>query len=268
MTIVACGTSYLAGLVAKYWLEKMARLPVEIDIASEFRYRAAPMPQGGLALFISQSGETADTLAALRYARGQGQHIVSLINVEESTMARESDLVLKVRAGPEIGVASTKAFTTQLVALACFALVAARARGAIDADDVAQLSAALAEVARIMREGFDREVENALDGREVRWSADRDHAWDYLMDGSWSLCLKELSASHVAEKEVALASIARIANADPDHEINDGERTELEAAVAQYDRVALPFAPHEVDESSRRLKVGAAIEKYRLAMDI
>ncbi len=127
---------------------------------------------------------------------------------------------------------------------------------------------ALAEVARIMREGFDREVADALDGREVRWSADRDHAWDYLMDGSWSLCLKELSASHLAEKEVARASIARIANADPDHEIDESERAELEAAVAQYDRVALPFAPHEVGVSSRHKEVGAAIAKYRLATDI
>jgi hypothetical protein len=127
---------------------------------------------------------------------------------------------------------------------------------------------ALAEVARIMREGFDREVADALDGREVRWSADWDHPWNYLMDGSWSLCLKELSASHLAGKEVARATIARIANADPDHEIDESERAELEAAVAQYDRVALPFAPHEVGVSSRRLEVGAAIEKYRLATDI
>jgi len=146
ITIVACGTSYYAGLVAKYWLETTARVPVDIDIASEFRYRGVPMPEGGLALFISQSGETADTLAALRYARERGQHIVSLVNVVESTMARESDLVLRTLAGPEIGVASTKAFTTQLVTLACFALATARARGAIDAAEEARLSSALIEV--------------------------------------------------------------------------------------------------------------------------
>ncbi|MFQ5959310.1 MAG: glutamine--fructose-6-phosphate transaminase (isomerizing), partial [Alphaproteobacteria bacterium] len=146
VTIVACGTSFYAGLVARYWLEKIARLPVDIDIASEFRYRDVPMPEGGLALFISQSGETADTLAALRFCRDQNQHIASLINVNESTMTRESDLVLRTLAGPEIGVASTKAFTTQLVALACFALAAAKARGAIGGDEVARLSAALAEV--------------------------------------------------------------------------------------------------------------------------
>ncbi len=135
------------------------------------------------------------------------------------------------------------------------------------ADALAQ-DHALAEVARIMREGFDREVADALDGREVRWSADRDHAWNYLMDGSWSLCLKELSAPHLAEKEVARATIARIANADPNHEIDESERAELEAAVAQYERVALPFAPHEVGVSSRRLEVGPAIEKYRLAKEL
>ncbi|MEE2979915.1 MAG: glutamine--fructose-6-phosphate transaminase (isomerizing) [Pseudomonadota bacterium] len=146
ITIVACGTSYLAGLIAKFWLEKIARVPVDIDIASEFRYREAPMAEGGMALFISQSGETADTLAALRYCRAQGQHIVSLVNVDESTMARESDAILRTLAGPEIGVASTKGFTTQLMVLACLALTCARARGAIDHDEEARLSAALAEV--------------------------------------------------------------------------------------------------------------------------
>jgi glucosamine--fructose-6-phosphate aminotransferase (isomerizing) len=146
LTVVACGTSYYAALVAKYWFERIAKIPVEADIASEFRYRAAAMPQGGAALFVSQSGETADTLAALRYARSQKQHIVSLVNVPHSTMARESDAVLTTNAGPEIGVASTKAFTTQLTVLACLAIGAARARGAIDHAREAALSAALTEV--------------------------------------------------------------------------------------------------------------------------
>ena len=118
ITISACGTAYYAGLVAKYWFESIARLPVEIDVASEFRYRAAPMPEGGLALFVSQSGETMDTLEALRYCRRSGQHIMSIVNVPESSIARESDTVLATHAGPEIGVASTKAFTTQLTVLA------------------------------------------------------------------------------------------------------------------------------------------------------
>ena len=118
VTIVACGTAYNAGLVAKYWFERIARMPVEVDIASEFRYRAADMPKGGAAIVISQSGETADTLAALRYCRAQGQKIIAIVNQPESSIAREADVVLPTLAGPEIGVASTKAFTTQLAVLA------------------------------------------------------------------------------------------------------------------------------------------------------
>jgi glutamine---fructose-6-phosphate transaminase (isomerizing) len=122
VTIIACGTSYHAGMVAKYWLEQIARVPVDCDIASEFRYRAVDMTQGGLSIFISQSGETADTLAALRYAKSQGQHVLTVVNVPESSMAREADAVLLTHAGPEIGVASTKAFTTQLTVLACLTI--------------------------------------------------------------------------------------------------------------------------------------------------
>ena len=146
ITISACGTAFLAGMVAKYWFEQIARQPVEIDIASEFRYREAPMPEGGLSLFISQSGETIDTLAALHYAKSQGQQILSIVNVPESAIERASDATLMTLAGPEIGVASTKAFTTQLTVLACLALATARARGATDAGREAELSAALTEV--------------------------------------------------------------------------------------------------------------------------
>jgi glucosamine--fructose-6-phosphate aminotransferase (isomerizing) len=146
MTIIACGTSYHAALVAKYWLERIARVPVETDIASEFRYRAPAMPRDGLAMFISQSGETLDTLEAMRYARRQGQKVVAVVNQPESTMAREADAVLSTLAGPEIGVASTKAFTTQLAVLACFTIATARARGAIDAAQEAGLSISLTEV--------------------------------------------------------------------------------------------------------------------------
>jgi glucosamine--fructose-6-phosphate aminotransferase (isomerizing) len=146
VAIVACGTSYYAALVARYWIEDLAGVPVDIDVASEFRYRTPPLATGGIAIFISQSGETADTLAALRYAKQQGQKIVVVVNVPESTMAREADIVLPTRAGPEIGVASTKAFTTQLVTLACFTLALARAKGTVDAAREAELSHALAEV--------------------------------------------------------------------------------------------------------------------------
>ena len=137
LTISACGTSYYAGLIAKYWFEKLARLPVEIDVASEFRYREAPLPDQGLALFVSQSGETADTLAGLRYARQNGQVILSVVNVPTSTIARESDAVAQTLAGPEIGVASTKAFVCQLAVFASLALAAARARGTLSAEDEA-----------------------------------------------------------------------------------------------------------------------------------
>ena len=146
MTVVACGTSYYAGLAARYWIEQTARVPVEIDIASEFRYRAPPLAEGSVALFISQSGETADTLAALRFAHEAGSPTAAVVNVRESTMAREADAVLPTYAGVEIGVASTKAFTTQLVTLACFAIALARARGAIDEAEEARLTAALAHV--------------------------------------------------------------------------------------------------------------------------
>jgi glucosamine--fructose-6-phosphate aminotransferase (isomerizing) len=146
LTLAACGTAYYAGMVGKYWFEQIARLPVELDIASEFRYREAPMPEGGAALFISQSGETIDTLSALRYARSQKQTILSVVNQPESAIARESDAVLPTLAGPEIGVASTKAFTTQLTVLACLTIAAARARGAIDPVRAAELSSALTEV--------------------------------------------------------------------------------------------------------------------------
>jgi len=148
VTISACGTAYYAGLVAKYWLERYARMPVEIDVASELRYREAPLPKDGLAVFVSQSGETADTLATLRYCKANGQHVASVVNVRTSTIARESHVVLPTLAGPEIGVASTKAFTCQLATLACLALAIARARGQIDARKEAELVRALMEVPR------------------------------------------------------------------------------------------------------------------------
>src|SRR5688572_7253481 len=143
LTISACGTAAFAGLVAKYWFERYARLPVDIDVASEFRYREPPLEKGGLSLFISQSGETADTLAALRYCAGQGQHVASLLNAPESTMARESEVVFPTLCGPEIGVASTKALTAQLTALASLVVAAGVARGVIDATQEAEMVRAL-----------------------------------------------------------------------------------------------------------------------------
>lgn len=146
ITMNACGSAFYAGLTAKFWLESLARLPVDADVASEFRYRAPPMPTGGVGLLVSQSGETADTLAALRYMRAEGQQILSILNVPESTMARESDAMLDTIAGPEIGVASTKAFTAQLTVMAVFTLAVARARGTLPDAEIARLSDALLEI--------------------------------------------------------------------------------------------------------------------------
>src|SRR5271165_1139034 len=146
LTMIACGTAYHACVVAKYWLERIARIAVEVDIASEFRYRAPAMPRGGAAMFVSQSGETADTLAALRYAKAQGQKIIAIVNQPESSIAREADIVLPTLAGPEIGVASTKAFTTQLAVLACFTVALARARGTISHAREAELAGVMTEI--------------------------------------------------------------------------------------------------------------------------
>ncbi len=146
ITISACGSAFYAGLTAKFWLENLARVPVEADVASEFRYRAPPLDKGELGLLVSQSGETADTLAALRYMKAEGLKILSVLNVPESTMARESNAILETIAGPEIGVASTKAFTAQLTVLAVFALALARAKNVISAEKEAHLTSALLEI--------------------------------------------------------------------------------------------------------------------------
>ncbi|NGO54269.1 glutamine--fructose-6-phosphate transaminase (isomerizing) [Allomesorhizobium camelthorni] len=150
LAISACGTAYLAGLIGKYWFERYARLPVEIDVASEFRYREIPLSPQSAALFISQSGETADTLASLRYCKELGLKIGAVVNVRESTIAREADAVFPILAGPEIGVASTKAFTCQLAVLAALAIGAARARGTISEDEMQALAGSLAEMPRLM----------------------------------------------------------------------------------------------------------------------
>ncbi len=199
VTIIACGTSYYAGMVAKYWLERIARVPVEIDVASEFRYRQPALEAGGLALFISQSGETADTLAALRYCREGGQHVVSIVNVPESTIARESDLVLQTVAGPEIGVASTKAFTTQLVVLACLTIAMGRARGAIDHETEARLSQAVADVPSRITEVLahdERIREIALTVAEARDVLYLGRGTGYPIALEGALKLKEISYIH------------------------------------------------------------------------
>jgi glucosamine--fructose-6-phosphate aminotransferase (isomerizing) len=199
LTITACGTAFYAGLVAKYWFERYARLPVEIDIASEFRYREAPLPEGGVALFISQSGETADTLASLRYCRAQGQKIVSIVNVPQSSIARESDIILPTLAGPEIGVASTKAFTCQLSVLACVAIAAAKARGHLDKASEAELVHALIELPRQINAVLKREEEFETLAHELSHARDvlflgRGIHYPIALEGA--LKLKEISYIH------------------------------------------------------------------------
>ena len=199
LTIVACGTSYYAGMVAKHWIERYAGLGVDIDIASEFRYRCPPLPKGGVALFLSQSGETLDTLAALRYAKSKGQKIVSIVNVAESTIARESDVVLLTYAGPEIGVASTKAFTTQLTVLACLSVTIGRDNGTLAKDEEAAIVNALTEVPKHAAEVLhhDNEIRelamNIADARDVLYLG-RGLGYPIAMEGA--LKLKEISYIH------------------------------------------------------------------------
>ncbi len=199
LSITACGTAYYAGLVSKYWFERFARLPVDIDIASEFRYREQPLTPKGLSIVVSQSGETADTLASLRYARGEGQKVAAIVNVRESTIAREADFVLPTLAGPEIGVASTKAFTCQLAALAALSVAAGKARGVLSDDDEQRLVRALSEVPRFMSRALRLEPQIEALARDLA----RVHHVLYLGRGTsypialeGALKLKEISYIH------------------------------------------------------------------------
>ncbi len=199
ISIVACGTASYAGLAAKYWFEQIARLSVEVDIASEFRYREAPLSKSGLTIVISQSGETADTLAALRYSKSQGQHTHAVVNDPESTIARECSMVFRTFAGPEIGVASTKAFTCQLSALACLALLAAKQRGELNAARETELVQALIEAPRHMAEALKQEKNIQIVAKDVSTARDvlflgRGNAYPIAMEGA--LKLKEISYIH------------------------------------------------------------------------
>jgi glucosamine--fructose-6-phosphate aminotransferase (isomerizing) len=231
ISISACGTAFYAGLVAKYWFERFAKLPVEIDIASEFRYREAPMEDGDLAIFVSQSGETADTLASLRYAKERKQHVLSVVNVPTSTIARESDVVMPTLAGPEIGVASTKAFTCQLAVLACIAVAAGRARGVLSETDEQKLVRALIEVPRLMVEALSLEpqveklVHELAKCRDVLYLG-RGTSYPLALEGA--LKLKEISYIHAegyAAGELKHGPIALI------------DETMPVIVIAPYDRV-------------------------------
>jgi glucosamine--fructose-6-phosphate aminotransferase (isomerizing) len=199
ITITACGTAFYAGMIAKYWFERFARIPVEIDVASEFRYREAPLAEGGLTLLVSQSGETADTLACLRYARERGQRVLSVVNVLNSTIARESDVVAPTLAGPEIGVASTKAFVCQLAVLACLAVGFGRARGAIDAETEKTLVSQLIALPGLIAEAIRRESDIEDLARDLAKCGDalylgRGTSYPLALEGA--LKLKEISYIH------------------------------------------------------------------------
>ena len=221
ITIVACGTSYYAGLVAKYWFEKFARVAVDIDVASEFRYRDPVLEPGGLALFISQSGETADTLAALRHAKAEGQIIAVVVNVPTSSMAREADLLLPTHAGPEIGVASTKAFTCQLAVLAALAANLARAKGKLTPEEEAEIVWHLSEAPAALNEALSRDGQ--IEAMAHLIAPARDVLYlgrgpDYPMALEGALKLKEISYIHAegyAAGEMKHGPIALIDEAVP-----------------------------------------------------
>ncbi len=199
VTIVACGTSFYAGMVAKYWFEQFARVPVDLDVASEFRYRAPVMEPGGLMIVISQSGETADTLAALRHAKAEGQTIAAVVNVPTSSMAREADLLLPTHAGPEIGVASTKAFTCQLSVLAALAANLAKAKGRLSADEEKQIVRHLAEAPAAINGAL--AYDEAIEGMAGAVASARDVLYlgrgtDYPLALEGALKLKEISYIH------------------------------------------------------------------------
>ena len=271
ITIIACGTSYHAGLVAKHWFERLARLSVEVDIASEFRYRAPAMPRGGAAIFISQSGETADTLAALRYARSEGQHIIAIVNQPESSIAREADVVVPTLAGPEIGVASTKAFTTQLAVLACFTLALARARGAIDAARESALAGALTEVASRASEVLNHDqrigeiAAQIAEARDVLYLG-RGTAYPLALEGA--LKLKEISYIHAegyAAGEMKHGPIALIDEnvpvivlAPPD-DLFEKTLSNVEEVMARGGRVVMISDPAGVARLGTRLAHGLAV---------
>ncbi|MCW2364551.1 MULTISPECIES: glutamine--fructose-6-phosphate transaminase (isomerizing) [Sphingobium] len=221
VTIVACGTSFYAGMVAKYWFEQFARVPVDLDFASEFRYREPVMEAGGLALFISQSGETADTLAALRHAKAEGQKIAVVVNVPTSSMAREADLLLPTHAGPEIGVASTKAFTCQLAVLAALAANLARAKGRLTRAEEQRIVGHLAEApaainqALMQDEAIQALAPHIAPARDVLYLG---RGTDYPLALEGALKLKEISYIHAegyAAGEMKHGPIALIDEAVP-----------------------------------------------------
>jgi glucosamine--fructose-6-phosphate aminotransferase (isomerizing) len=232
LTMTACGTAFLAGMTAKYWCERFARIPVDIDVASEFRYREIPLSPGGMSVFISQSGETADTLASLRYCKEGAQTIASIVNVPESSIARESDVLLPTLAGPEVSVASTKAFTCQLAVLACLSIGLGRAKGVLSEDDEERLVTALVEAPRLMNDvmALGPQIEEIC--REVLLHAShalflgRGTNYPLAMEGA--LKLKEISYIHAEGYAAGELKHGPIALVDKDMPV---------IVIAPFDRV-------------------------------
>ena len=271
VTISACGTAYHAGLIAKYWLERIARISVEVDIASEFRYRAPAMPPGGAAIFISQSGETIDTLAALRYAREQGQKIIAIVNQPESAVAREADVVLQTHAGPEIAVASSKAFTTQLAVLGCLTVAIARAHERIDASRETALAGFLTEIPSraneiLQHEERIREVAVAIEGARDVLYLGRGIGYPLALEGA--LKLKEISYIHAegyAAGEMKHGPIALIDEnvpvvvIAPRDDLFEKTLGNVEEAMARGGKVVLISDQAGIDRLAGRVAFGLAV---------
>jgi glucosamine--fructose-6-phosphate aminotransferase (isomerizing) len=262
VTIVACGTAYMAGLVAKYWIERFARLPVEIDVASEYRYREAPVDRNGLTIVISQSGETADTLASLRYVKERGARTIGVVNVPDSSIARLTDVAAPTLAGPEIGVASTKAFTCQLATMAALAIGLASARGEIDAVKEGELLAELVAAPGLLAEALKLEPAAEKLARAIAHARDvlylgRGTGFPLALEGA--LKLKELSYIHAEGYAAGELKHGPIALIDPDMPVvviapRDSvfEKTvsNMQEVAARGGRIILIGAPHAAEEAA------------------
>jgi glucosamine--fructose-6-phosphate aminotransferase (isomerizing) len=271
LTLVACGTAFYACMVARYWFEQLAGLPTDVDIASEFRYRGTPLEPGSAGLFVSQSGETADTLEAMRHVARQGVKTIAVVNVPDSTLAREADGQVRTLAGPEIGVASTKAFTTQLATLACLAIGAARIRGRLDEEREAALTQALDEVPSraaevLMHDGrFEQIAQQVMHARDVLYIG-RGTAYAIALEGA--LKLKEISYIHAegyAAGELKHGPIALIDEdtpvvvvAPPD-ELFEKTASNLQEVVARGGRVILLSDEAGCDRLSRYVQTAVAL---------
>ena len=272
ITGIACGTAHFASMVAKYWFESLARLPMEVDLGSELRYRKTPLPENGVGLCVSQSGETMDTLESLRYAKGERQHILSVINVPESTIARSSDAVILTKAGPEIGVAATKAFTTQLTVLACLAIAAAKARGTLTREREAQLAGAMAEVpgraAEILNHDDNiKKIAQTVAAAQDVFFMGRGSAFPIALEGA--LKLKEISYIHAegyASGEMKHGPIALIEDdvpvvtIAPSGPLFDKTASNVQETLGRGGKVIFLSDAAGIEKMSRMAKPFAAIE--------